>query len=524
MAYADAKIALTLLVSLVLAALAGRLVAARYRSRMVGLMAGAAAPTTAVSTVEPGLPPRAARERTLSVAANRRALLRLTAVLVGVSALVALTQTAIALPLFYDVAITPLRLLVVAVAHGWPAVFAVALVWRWSAWRLLAMLLGYLVLAVILTALASTEAQSVLGLVGWIGGLAVVPALVLFALVASPRVRAASPYLFPLLMLLVGSSVLGLDLVAALLEGQPGPWLMDTVAALGAIPTLVLFVLAPWALAAWPALALGRGLARAYRGHAFSDLLYLFGAWWLIVLLQFALTGLASVGPAALLVLLAWLWIPVGVRLMRPAPAAAVPTLLVLRVFQRDREVGALFDAVVHRWRASGETVLIAGTDLLSETMDVDDMFAFLAGRLHERFIAGAGDVPRALAGFDTRPDADGRYRINECHCTDHSWQAALRALVARSDAVLMDLRGFRAANRGCVFELETLAVAAGHLGVVVLYDHQTERAVAERATDGAPRGRFRWIDATGFDRRLAGRILQAICEATDARAVPHAP
>ncbi len=514
----QASIAFALLVSLCLAALAARLVTARYRRRMLALMAGGEPP----GAPDGPRPSPASADRPATVAAsaegNRRALQRLTGILLGLSALIALTQTAIALPLFYAVDVTPLRLLVVGVVHGWPAVFAMALVWRWPVRRLLAVLAGYLVVAILLAALSSGGEQTLAGLAAWVGSLTVLPALILFALVASPRLRAAGPYLFPLFVPLVAASLLGLGLVAALLDGEPAPLLMDLAATLGAIPTLVLFAVAPWALALWPSLALARWLARAYRRHAFSDLIYLFGAWWLIVLLQFALTGFVAVGAGALVVLLAWLWIPLGFRLLRPKGQPAVPTLLVLRVFQRDREVGALFDAVVHRWRASGETVLIAGTDLLSETMDVDDMFAFLSGRLHERFIQGAGDVPRFLAGFDTQPDADGRYRVNECHCTDHSWQAALRALVARADVVLMDLRGFQAANRGCVFELETLAAAPRGPAVIVLADRATERDAAGQAMAAAPSGRFHWLEADAFDRRLADRVLAALCDASARR------
>ena len=61
------------------------------------------------------------------------------------------------------------------------------------------------------------------------------------------------------------------------------------------------------------------------------------------------------------------------------------PTLLVLRVFQRDAQVQALFDDVVERWRLTGNTVLIAGTDLVERTLDAGDLFTFVDGRLGER-------------------------------------------------------------------------------------------------------------------------------------------
>jgi hypothetical protein len=47
-----------------------------------------------------------------------------------------------------------------------------------------------------------------------------------------------------------------------------------------------------------------------------------------------------------------------------------------------------MFDRVIERWRLTGNTVLIAGTDLISRTLDPDDLFTFLNGRLGERFIA----------------------------------------------------------------------------------------------------------------------------------------
>ena len=116
-----------------------------------------------------------------------------------------------------------------------------------------------------------------------------------------------------------------------------------------------------------------------------------------------------------------------------------------LRVFRRDAEVASLFDAVIERWRQSGNTVMIAGTDLVTHTVDPDDIFTFLSRRLGERFIASPADVAARIAGFDLVADPDGRYRVNECYCTDATWQAALDALVGQSHVVLMDLRALPA-------------------------------------------------------------------------------
>ena len=122
----------------------------------------------------------------------------------------------------------------------------------------------------------------------------------------------------------------------------------------------------------------------------------------------------------------------------------------------------ALFDTVIERWRSSGNVLLIAGTDLALRTLDPDDLFTYLSGRLHTRFIGSQDDLDQRMAQLDLAPDVDGRFRVNECYCFDNTWQAALAALVARSDVVLMDLRGFHAENRGCLHELKVLSAAAG--------------------------------------------------------------
>ena len=52
----------------------------------------------------------------------------------------------------------------------------------------------------------------------------------------------------------------------------------------GAQPAILLLALAPWVLLAWPAWAIARELAAAYRAKRFSDLWYLMAAYWLVVL------------------------------------------------------------------------------------------------------------------------------------------------------------------------------------------------------------------------------------------------
>ena len=200
-------------------------------------------------------------------------------------------------------------------------------------------------------------------------------------------------------------------------------------------------------------------------------------------------------------------------------PPGRPPTLLVLRVFQQDANVQDLFDRVIERWRLTGNTVLIAGTDLADRTIDADDIFTFLDRRLGERFIDNASEIPRRLADFEWQPDVEGRYRVNECYCHDTTWQEALAALVRASDVVLMDLRNFVAQNEGCLHELRVLATTPGLARVVVLMNERTQLPAAQAAIAAAiataPPGRFVWLTQQGEAPPATEHVLAPLCVAT---------
>ena len=120
-------------------------------------------------------------------------------------------------------------------------------------------------------------------------------------------------------------------------------------------------------------------------------------------------------------------------------------------------------------------------------------------------------DVAPRIAAFDMAPDADRRYRVNECYCHDTTWQNALRALVQRSDVVLMDLRGFQAHNAGCRFELGALAEEKRALRVVALVDGQTDRSAAAASIGHAPPDRFVWLDTVYVDAPKRREVLASL-------------
>jgi len=157
--------------------------------------------------------------------------------------------------------------------------------------------------------------------------------------------------------------------------------------------------------------------------------------------------------------------------------------------------------------------VLIAGTDLVDRTIDADDIFTFLDGRLGERFIGSPAEVPRRLADFEWQRDVDGRFRVNECYCHDTTWQEALAALVHVSDVVLMDLRNFVAENKGCLHELQVLASTPKLSRVVVLINDQTQLAPAQAIAASAPAGRFFWLRQQGTTPLATEQVLAPLFE-----------
>jgi hypothetical protein len=505
-----------LITAVLLAAALAWVLAALYQRRMLALMSGGSAPESTAGVIETAQT-QVARAGTwgtgVDLTANRRATIRLMLSLGAISMLIALTQSWLALLFVYDDREFSLnRLLVLGAIYAWPMVLAWGLARRWSWLRILGGIALYMLAMLVLVMIRSTAAQTLSSVSGWLFSQVAIPMTITLLIGASGRIRAVAPYLLPPTLLLTFSSVLTLQVLTQSVN-NPAPWVIRLVETLGAYPTLLLFAFAPWLVMAWPVFKLGKWLAGAYRDKLFSDLSYLIAIYWFLILFASALPGMASVGWVAFVQVLAWLWLPVLLYGLRGplTPPPGPPTLLVLRVFQRDAQVERLFDEVIERWRLTGNTVLIAGTDLLTRTLDADDLFVYLNGALAERFIASPAQVAERIEGFDWLADPDGRYRINECYCFDSTWQTALRALVACADVVLMDLRGFRAENRGCRHELGVLAGAAHLRRVIVLYDRETDRDVAESDIDPAAGGRFQWFPADRLDGAMASRVLAAL-------------
>jgi len=395
--------------------------------------------------------------------------------------LIGLTAALLYLPV-HGIATSPFRVLAVGLvwaAPGWLQLGLMArLPWRRGLALVLAGFAGLFV--VIVPMLLETSGASLLQLLQWLLTAGLLPLAALTLLLGIPSLRASAPLLYGPVAGLTLLATVGQPLLMAAFAAGLQRWSLPLGAGVLALPVLAL--LPPLLAGALPLHALSRALAATYRRGWLSDRSFSLAASALLVLLLAVAPGWEGSGLAGLLPLLAWLWVPLAIAWLlprlSPAPAAPATPLLVLRLFRRPGPVGWLFDQVVQRWRFVGPVLLITASDLAGRTLDADELVQFLEGRLGERFIAATDPMPPPIAA----PDRDGRFRVQEFCCYDSSWQMVLEQLLQRSQVVLMDLRGFGPAHRGCLHELGRLGASAHLQRVVLLADASTNRAIGAEA------------------------------------------
>jgi hypothetical protein len=252
-----------------------------------------------------------------------------------------------------------------------------------------------------------------------------------------------------------------------------------------------------------------RRSARRYQAKQSSDQMFTLDSWWLLVTALEVLLQIAGSGISGLWLLLAFvgykLALNFGLRRSGLADQPGKPQpMLLLRVFGHAGRTRTLADQVGQTWRHAGPINMIGGTDLATALLEPDELMLFWSGKLRQGFVASPNDLENRLRTLDETRDPDGRYRVNEFFCHDNTWRATVHALAQRSAVVLMDLRGFGKANRGCAFELGLLLDEVPLGRVVLLVDRST------RMEDLAPLLHAAWgrLSAASPNRELAEPVL----------------
>ena len=266
-------------------------------------------------------------------------------------------------------------------------------------------------------------------------------------------------------------------------------------------------------------------IGELHKGGFLSDVSLAAGAGFVLIalLLGFAIS-IGGPFPTSLvgLATLAWIGATLGVYALvihGTTPPVRQCSLLVLRVFSRRRASERLLDAVQARWRYFGPIYEIAGPDLARLNIDAHEMGKLMTTRLHELFLFGArGD--ELTAGLESRPDREGRFRVNEIFCLESAWQATVERLMYISDAIVLDVRGFTLERQGTGFEVDLLARNGFLPRAVVIGDATTDWSHFDariRAAGCAPEDVSRLPTAS---RASIDRVLEALLTAASVGAL----
>lgn len=201
-------------------------------------------------------------------------------------------------------------------------------------------------------------------------------------------------------------------------------------------------------------------------------------------------------------------------------PLGSDKRLLVLRVFAQDARGEQLLDEIEYRWRFIGPIVLIGGPDIAARTIDPAKAANFLRLRLRDTFVPNLATLHKRVAAMDETPDPDGRYRVSEFFCFDDLWQQAVQLLLASSDAVVLDLRGYTAARKGTGWELGQLKERGALARTVFLVNETTKLDDVCAALHLPPGSKLPASEVIDVQAHVDGRtIVEALV-----RGIPQAP
>lgn len=320
--------------------------------------------------------------------------------------------------------------------------------------------------------------------------------------------RGAAPLVFLLALVGFHGWMLGLGLATGVLGigAGAGLWLARLVGlAMG-------LAVGGWIL---------RAVAARHARGSLSDQAFNLESWWLLYTLVQAFVATSGLGlGAGVVALLSFLlgrWVVELLLRRSTLPSREPHRLLLLRVFGNSRRSERLFEQLVQAWNPLGSIELIGGTDLALQHVAPLDFLAFLTGRLGERFGEAPGETAARLASAPNRA-VDGSYAARQTFCPADGWEATMRQLLAASDAVVMDLRDFRAERTGCRLELEALARSGSRRPLVLVTDASTDLALLRNVLQAAgadpDQPPWRLVPAAPREAGTVGRVLAAIAGA----------
>jgi len=312
------------------------------------------------------------------------------------------------------------------------------------------------------------------------------PGTVLLLAFLHRRVRAVGPLVQAFMVAAVTGAVIIVSVVGNSQGMVRGIANIGSALGLGAITIFVLLHLIGFVMFGGLGWWLLRWLGRRYQEKRMSDQSISLDALWLLfgVLQSFTLVfedwAWIFTGAVAFAAYKFTVWAAFAFLARQRGEGTAGRILLLLRVFSLGHRSQSLFDFLSKIWLRVGSICLIAGPDLVTATVEPHEFLDFVGGHLSRRFVQGEADLEQRVSLMDTRPDPDGRHRVNEFFCRANTWQMTMQRLAGQSNAVLMDLRSFSKTNQGCIYELQQLMNNIPLSGVVLVIDDSTNRPFLE--------------------------------------------
>ena len=398
-----------------------------------------------------------------------------------------------------DVELGPYRIAFFAALYAWPAVLSIWIVtgarrrWVWSSVAI------YFVVFLAISLIAGADLRYPMELWLW----SLIPTAAVIGFMARPLRGVGTMVLGVMMAGIVGSQALFLTVIDS--DLLLGSWITLTGAlglgdanfqfyglqVIGFVAATAIGVLAIRLLAGW------------YARRGFSDQMLLLGSVFFVFAIDYSVTvnpeegddfwpGMAIYFVLALVALLLY-------RVIHRHRADPV-SLLVLRVFSPRQGAQRLLDRINSEWRYLGPVRMIGGPDLAIASVEPDEFLQFVLGHLRRLFIDKPATLEHRLSALNTRADPDARYRVEEFFCFDDTWRLTVAQLLARSDVVMMDLRGFGPDHHGCIDELALLGSERALTRTVLLVDAITDRKLLDSILPDDPKRAPTLIGVADYD------------------------
>jgi hypothetical protein len=169
-------------------------------------------------------------------------------------------------------------------------------------------------------------------------------------------------------------------------------------------------------------------------------------------------------------------------RVLQGHPVPPPRRLVMLRVFGSD----ALADLqhLVEPWYRVGTIDYLEGYDTVGSRSDVQA--AADSGRVEQVLVKTEAEVQARLNASPLEPGPDLRFRSAPFQCTGATWRSAVMGMLARADAVVMDLSSLAPNNQGCAWELQQLLNRVPLSRVTLLINDSTDLALLRQILQGA--------------------------------------